>query len=248
MQVALFATCLVDMFRPSVGHASIKLLQQADCTVVVPPGQTCCGQPAYNNGDRKTARQLARSVIDEFSQYDYIVVPSGSCGGMIKCHYPELLLDDPEYHGKAVKLSQNCYELTAFLVDVLGFKPAGVIFDSRVTYHDSCSCLRELNIRSQPRSLLRCINKLALNEMPRTEECCGFGGTFSVKYDELSIAMLDSKLQNIRESGADVLLAADMGCLMNIAGRMKRLGMPVRVYHIAEVLAGMGEGDGIAGN
>lgn len=248
MQVALFATCLVDMFRPSVGHASLKLLQQAGCTVVVPPRQTCCGQPAYNNGDRKTARQLARSVIDEFAQYDYVVVPSGSCGGMIKYHYPELLLDDPEYHGKAVNLSQSCYELTAFLVDVLGFEPAGVIFDSRVTYHDSCSCLREWNIRSQPRSLLRCVNKLALNEMPGTEECCGFGGTFCVKYDELSIAMLDSKLQNIRESGADVLLAADMGCLMNIAGRMRRLGIPVRVYHIAEVLAGMGEDDGIAGN
>ena len=248
MQVALFATCLVDLFRPAVGHATIKLLQQADCKVVVPSGQTCCGQPAYNNGDRKTARQLARSVIDEFSQYDYVVVPSGSCAGMIKCHYPELLADDSEYHQSALQLASRCYELTAFLVDVLEFSPAGIAFDNCITYHDSCSCLRELHIKTQPRSLLRGVDKLALNEMQGTEECCGFGGTFCVKYDELSISMVDGKINNIRQTGANVLLAADMGCLMNIAGRVKRQGLPLRVYHIAEVLAGMADDDGIGGD
>lgn len=245
--VALFATCLVDLFRPSVGHAALKLLKQAGCTVVVPHGQTCCGQPAYNNGDKKNAQKLARQVIDEFNDYDYVVVPSGSCGGMIKCHYPELLKNDPEYHPKAVQLSKRCFELTSFLVDVLEYELTGASFGNSVTYHDSCSCQRELNIKSQPRALLRSVDGVTLKEMSGTEECCGFGGTFCVKYDELSIAMVDSKVANIRETGAEVLLAADMGCLMNIAGRLKRRDLPVRVYHIAEVLAGMVEDDGIGG-
>lgn len=247
MQVALFATCLVDLFRPSVGHAAIKLLEQAGCSVVVPPNQTCCGQPAYNNGDRKNARHLARKLIDEFSQYDYVVVPSGSCGGMLKCHYPELLIDDPDYHQKAVQLSERCFELTSFLVDVLGYTVNGVVFDKSVTYHDSCSCLRELNIKSQPRTLLRGVNKLAFNEISSTEECCGFGGTFCVKYDELSTTMVDNKVDSVRDSGAEILLAADMGCLMNIAGRIKRRGLGVKVYHVAEVLAGMVDDEGIGG-
>lgn len=246
-RVALFATCLVDLFRPSVGHASIKLLQQAGCTVVVPPFQTCCGQPAYNNGDRNNARHLARQMIDEFSAYDYVVVPSGSCGGMIRCHYPQLLIDDPEYHEKALQLSSRCYELTAFLTEVMSYVPTGSTFASTATYHDSCSCLRELNVKLQPRQLLRSIDKLSLLEMNGTEECCGFGGTFSVKYDELSTTMVDSKVDNIVESGASVLLAADMGCLMNMAGRLKRRDLPVRVYHVAEVLAGMIDDDGIGG-
>lgn len=247
MQVALFVTCLVDLLRPSVGHAALKLLEQADCSVVIPPGQTCCGQPAYNNGDRKNARQLARQVIDEFDKYDYVVVPSGSCGGMIKCHYPELLKDDPDYHERATQLADDCYELTSFLVDVLGYKVEGIVFDKKVTYHDSCSCLRELSIKNQPRNLLRSVNKLAFNEMRGTEECCGFGGTFCVKYEELSVTMVDSKVDNICETEAEVLLAADMGCLVNIAGRIKRRGLPVRVYHVAEVLAGMADDDGVGG-
>jgi len=247
-KVALFATCLVDLFRPSVAHAAIKLLQQAGCDVVVPPAQTCCGQPAYNNGDRKNARLLACQVINEFSGYDYVVLPSGSCGGMIKCHYPQLLHDDPQYHEKSLQLASRCYELTAFLVDVAGYSPNGLAFNKRVTYHDSCSCLRELKIQHQPRSLLQAVNNLSLTEMQGTEECCGFGGTFCVKYDELSTVMVDNKVDSIAETGAEVLLAADMGCLMNIAGRLKRRNMAVNVYHIAEVLAGIINDDGIGGN
>ena len=245
--VALFATCLVDLFRPSVGHAAIKLLQQANCKVIIPPKQTCCGQPAYNNGDKANAQQLAREVIDEFSQFDYMVVPSGSCGGMIKYHYPQLLINDPEYHQKAIQLSERCYELTSFLVDVAGFEHNGAVFDKTVTYHDSCSCLRELNIRSQPRALLRMVDRLNFIEMSGTEECCGFGGTFCVKYDELSIALADSKVGSIQQTGANVLLAADMGCLLNLAGRLKRRHVPIKVYHLAEILAGMVEDDGIGG-
>ena len=247
MQVALFATCLVDLFRPSVGYAAIKLLEHAGCSVVVPPNQTCCGQPAYNNGDRKNARHLARKLIDEFNHYDYVVVPSGSCGGMLKCHYPELLIDDPDYHQKAVQLAERCFELTSFLLDVLGYTVNDVVFDKSVTYHDSCSCLRELNIKSQPRTLLRSINKLSINEMSATEECCGFGGTFCVKYDELSTTMVDNKVDSVRDSGAEILLAADMGCLMNIAGRIKRRGLGVKVYHVAEVLAGIVDDEGVGG-
>ncbi|WP_455206426.1 (Fe-S)-binding protein [Kaarinaea lacus] len=247
MRVALFVTCLVDLFRPSVGHAAVKLLELAECDVVIPPEQTCCGQPAYNNGDRKNAQRLARRVIDDFGHYDYIVVPSGSCAGMIKCHYPALLADDPTYHARALQLTERCYELTSFLIDVAGIKINDVSFNKDVTYHDSCSCQRELSIKAQPRELLKAVTDLRLNEMQGTEECCGFGGTFCVKYDELSANMVDSKVNNIQASGASVLLAADMGCLMNIAGRIKRRELPVKVYHIAEVLADLVLDDGIGG-
>lgn len=247
MKVALFVTCLVDLFRPSVGHATIKLLKQANCDVVVPPGQTCCGQPAYNNGDRKNAQRIARQVIDAFDNYDYVVAPSGSCTGMIKCHYPGLLADDPQYASRATQLAERCYELTSFLADIIGLTIRDVSFNQSVTYHDSCSCQRELNIKTQPRQLLKSIEDLRLNEMQGTEECCGFGGTFCVKYDELSATMVDNKVDNIQQSGADILLAADMGCLMNIAGRLKRRQLPIKVYHIAEVLANMVQDDGVGG-
>ena len=247
MKVALFVTCLVDLFRPTVGHATIRLLKQANCDVVIPPGQTCCGQPAYNNGDRVNAQRIARQVIDAFDNYDYVVAPSGSCTGMIKCHYPSLFTDDPQYAARAVQLAERCYELTSFLVDIIGLTVEDVSFNKSVTYHDSCSCQRELNIKTQPRQLLKSIGGLRLNEMQGTEECCGFGGTFCVKYEELSTTMVDSKVDNIQGSGSEVLLAADMGCLMNIAGRLKRRDLPVKVYHIAEVLAGMVKDDGIGG-
>jgi L-lactate dehydrogenase complex protein LldE len=248
MKVALFVTCLVDLFRPSVGHATVKLLEQANCTVIIPVNQTCCGQPAYNNGDRKNAQRLARRVIDEFERFDYVVAPSGSCAGMIKCHYPTLLTDDPEYHSRAMRLAERCFELTSFLVDVIGFKLTAVSFNEDVTYHDSCSCQRELKIKTQPRELLGAVDQLRLNEMQGTEECCGFGGTFCVKYDELSAVMVNNKVNNIAASEANILLAADMGCLMNIAGMIKRRELPVRVYHVAEVLADLVQDDGIGGH
>ena len=245
MQVALFATCLVDLLRPTVGFAAIKILEQANCEVVVPPTQTCCGQPAYNNGDRQTAIRLAKQVVDTFYRYDYIVVPSGSCGGMIKIHYPELLKDDPDYASKAADLAARCYELTSFLVDVLKHESLDATFKGQITYHDSCSSLREMGIKHQPRRLLAKVNGCRLKEMADTESCCGFGGTFCVKYSAISTRMVDDKLNNIKASGADTLVAADLGCLLNIAGRIKRLGLPIRIFHVAEVLAGMAQGPGI---
>ena len=248
MRVGLFATCLVDLIRPAVGFATVKLLRQAGCEIEVPLAQTCCGQPAYNNGDRNNAVQLARRVVDTFYHYDYIVVPSGSCGGMIKVHYPELLKNEPDYHTKATTLARRCFELTSFLVDVLGIESLDARYAGTLTYHDSCSSLREWGIKQQPRKLLHSLADCQLNEMPDTESCCGFGGTFCVKYPAISTRMVNDKIAGIRASGADTLVAADLGCLLNIAGRIKRLGLPIKVFHVAEVLAGMAEGPGIGEN
>jgi len=213
--------------------------------VIVPTAQTCCGQPDYNNGDKKTAIRLARQVVDTFYNYDYLVVPSGSCGGMIKIHYPELLKADPAYRNKAAELADRCYELTSFLIDVLKHESLDAIYDGQITYHDSCSSLREMGIKQQPRSLLNNVNGCQLVEMNDTESCCGFGGTFCIKYSAISTRMVDDKVTNVKNSGADTLVAADLGCLLNIAGRIKRLGLPIKVFHVAEVLAGTAEGPGI---
>ena len=245
MRVALFATCLVDLLRPSVGFAAVRLLKQAGCEAIVPSSQTCCGQPAYNNGDRKTAIRLAKDVIDTFYLYDYLVVPSGSCGGMIKIHYPELLKDEPDYGIKATELAGRCYELTSFLVDVLQHESFNTTYAGQLTYHDSCSSLRQMNIKQQPRRLLKSIHGCQFKEMDGTENCCGFGGTFCVKYPAISTRMVNDKVDHIYKSGADTLVAADLGCLLNISGRIKRLGEPIKVFHVAEVLAGMAEGPGI---
>jgi len=245
MRIGLFATCLVDLVRPSVGFATVKLLQQAGCEVEVPLAQTCCGQPAYNNGDRHNAASLARQVIDTFYQYDYIVVPSGSCGGMIKVHYPELFKDDPDYHAKATNLASRCFELTSFLVDVLKVDALTVSYEGKLTYHDSCSSLREWGIKQQPRQLLHNLGGCQFMEMANTESCCGFGGTFCMKYPAVSTRMANDKIASIQASGADTLVAADLGCLLNLAGRIKRLGLPIKVFHVAEVLADMAQGPGI---
>ena len=245
MRVGLFATCLVDLLRPSVGFATVKLLQQAGCEVDVPLTQTCCGQPAYNNGDKDNAKRLAKQVIDIFESYDYVVIPSGSCGGMIKLHYPALLQQDPIYSEKATTLAERCYELTTFLVDVLDIKTLDASYKGNITYHDSCSSLREWGIKQQPRQLLKSLQGCQFTEMTNTESCCGFGGVFCVKYPAISTRMVNDKITSIQASGADTLLAADLGCLLNIAGRIKRLGLPIKVFHIAEVLAGMAEGPGI---
>lgn len=245
MRVALFVTCLVDLYRPSVGFAAVKLLEQAGCEVEVPAAQTCCGQPAYNNGDLENSRAIARQVIQSFADYSHVVVPSGSCGGMIRTHYPDLFDGDPEWEPRARDLATRCHELVSFLCDVLHYAPHDVAYAGTVTYHDSCSSLRELGIRAQPRQLLSSIDHLNLSELPDTESCCGFGGTFCVKYPEISARMVSDKVRNIEASGADTLLAADLGCLLNIAGRLRRLDKPVRVYHVAEVLAGMADVPGI---
>ena len=240
-RVALFVTCLVDLFRPSVGFAAVKLLEEAGCTVEVPPLQVCCGQPAYNSGDRATTRAIAAQVIEAFEGYDAVVAPSGSCGGMLSHHYPSLFDDDPAMKTRAENLAGRSYELMAFLVNVLGVKKVAARYDGTVTYHDSCSGLRELGVKAQPRRLLATVEGLSVREMKTPEVCCGFGGTFCVKYPEISNAMVGEKSADISASGAGTLLAGDLGCLMNMAGKLQREGSAVRVRHVAEVLAGMGD-------
>jgi len=237
--VGLFVTCLVDMFRPSIGFATLKLLEDAGCTVVVPAEQTCCGQPAFNSGDNKDARAIARQVIAAFEGVDYVVAPSGSCAGMIREHYPELFADDPAMAQRAQYVAKRTYELTSFLVDVLGVSKVEARLDAKVTYHDSCSGLRELEVKAQPRRLLAGVAGLSLTELPGAEVCCGFGGTFCVKYPEISDKMVTNKAEEVVATGADTLLAGDLGCLLNMAGKLKRLGAGTEVRHVAEVLAGM---------
>ena len=240
-QIGLFATCLVDLFRPSVGMAAVQLLEQAGCIVHVPV-QTCCGQPAFNAGDKSDAKRIARQVIENFEAFDFVVIPSGSCGGMMARHYPELFSDEPDFLPKVQSFAAKCYELVSFLYDILSVQDmanfAPITWPAHATYHDSCSGLRELGIKHQPRALLAKVEGLTLTEMPNCEVCCGFGGLFCVKYPEISTAIVTEKTDDIEASGADLLLAGDLGCLMNMAGRLSRLNKPVAVRHIAEVLAG----------
>ncbi|MDX1606447.1 MAG: (Fe-S)-binding protein [Candidatus Competibacterales bacterium] len=237
-RVGLFVTCLVDLFRPAVGFATVKLLEDAGCRVEVPEAQTCCGQPAYNSGDRADTRAIARQVIEAFEPYDYVVAPSGSCAGTIRCHYPELFADQPELASRALALAAKTYELVSFLTDVLGVESVDAGFEGTVTYHDSCSGLRELGIKQQPRRLLASVRGLSLTELNDSEVCCGFGGTFCVKYPDISNRMVSDKTANVEATGADTLLAGDLGCLLNMAGKLRRRGSPVKVRHVAEVLAG----------
>lgn len=240
-RVGLFVTCLVDIFRPSIGFAAVKLLEEAGCIVEVPPRQVCCGQPAYNSGDVAATRRIAQQVIEAFAGFDYVVGPSGSCMATIRKDYPELFKDDAVWGERARGLAARSYELLSFLADVLDALPANVSFAARATYHDSCSGLRTLGIKEQPRRLLSEIEGLTLTEMQDSDTCCGFGGTFCVKYPEVSVKMVSDKVGNIDATGADTLLGGDLGCLLNIAGRLSRLGKAVRVFHAAEVLAGMAD-------
>lgn len=238
-RVALFVTCLVDLYRPTIGFAAIHLLEEAGCQVEIPRAQTCCGQPAYNAGDRATTRDLARGIITAFGGYDYVVVPSGSCGGMLKHHLPALFNDDPDLRSRAAALADRTFELVSFLVDVRGMAAlAARHHGGSVTYHDSCSGLRELGIKEQPRRLLNAVGA-TVTEMSDPEVCCGFGGTFCVKYPEISVRMVSDKTADIAATGAETVLAGDLGCLLNIAGRLRREGHTAHVRHIAEVLAGM---------
>ena len=237
-RVGLFVTCLVDLVRPSVGFAAVRLLEAAGCEVIVPPEQTCCGQPAYNSGATPHAAALARQTISAFDGVDYVVAPSGSCAGMLRAHYPELLKDDRVWHGRAITFAERVHELMAFLVDVRGLKEVPGSLTARATYHDSCSGLRELGVKRQPRALLAKVAGLQLVEMNDCEVCCGFGGTFSIKYPDISNAMVDKKSANVTAAAPDLLLAGDLGCLMNIAGKLGRAGSPIAVRHVAEVLAG----------
>jgi L-lactate dehydrogenase complex protein LldE len=246
-RVGLFVTCLVDLFRPTVGFAAISLIERSGCTVEVPAAQTCCGQPAYNSGDRKDARAIAENTIRAFEEFDYVVAPSGSCAGMLKKHYPGLFSGDAKWEERAQAFAAKVHELVSFLADKMGMTAVEAELAAIATYHDSCSGLRELGIRTQPRMLLATVKGLSLNELPEADSCCGFGGTFCVKYSDISNAIVEKKAANIEATGAELLLAGDLGCLMNMAGKLKRDGSKVEVRHVAEVLAGMTDTPPIGG-
>ncbi len=237
-QVALFITCLADLLRPSVGFAAVKLLQHAGCEVTVPALQTCCGQPAYNAGDRATAKELALQTIRSFDGTGHIVAPSASCAGMLKVHYPQLFADDAQLAPVANAYAGRVHELISFLVNVRGLTNVPGGFSGRVAYHDSCSGLREMNLAAEARTLLASMPGVTLAEMTDREACCGFGGLFSVKYDEISDALVTKKTAAIAATGASLVTGPDLGCLLNIAGKLSRQGSKVACRHVAEVLAG----------
>ncbi len=238
MRVALFVTCLVDLMRPRIGFAAIELLEAAGCEVIVPPAQTCCGQPAWNSGDRAAAAKLAKKLIAEFEGFEYVVAPSGSCADHIRTEYPVILAEEPEWHARAVALGSRVHELTDFLVNVAQLAAVPGSFAGSITYHDSCTGLRSLGIKAQPRALLAKLPGVELQEMNGAEECCGFGGSFSVKFGAVSAAIAGKKCGNACATGAGTIVGGDLGCLLNIEGKLRRMGdEKTRIMHIAEVLA-----------
>ena len=243
--VGLFVTCLVDLFRPNVGFSAVDLLENAGCRVSVPPAQTCCGQPAYNSGDRADTRAIAEQVITAFEKFDFVVAPSGSCAAMLKKHYPQLFIGDAAWEARANAFADKVFELISFLTDVMFISELDSRFDGSVTYHDSCSGLRELGISRQPRKLLEMVDGVSIKEMKDPDVCCGFGGTFCVKYSDISNAIVSKKTTNIEDADADLLVAGDLGCLMNMAGKLQREGKTTKVRHVAEVLAGRLDGPSI---
>jgi L-lactate dehydrogenase complex protein LldE len=237
MRVALFVTCLVDLMRPRIGFATIELLEAAGCEVIVPPSQTCCGQPAWNSGDRAAAAKLAKKVITEFEGFDYIVAPSGSCADHIKNEYLKIFADAPDWLARAAALSGKVHELTDFLVTVAKVEKVPGQFAGSLTYHDSCTGLRSLGIKQQPRALLAKLPQVDVREMPGAEDCCGFGGTFSIKFGDISAAIAEKKCGNALTTQADAIVGGDLGCLLNIEGKLRRMGdTTTQVLHIAEVL------------
>jgi L-lactate dehydrogenase complex protein LldE len=238
-RVGLFVTCLVDLFRPTIGFAAVKLLEEAGCFVEVPGAQTCCGQPAYNSGDCGNAKGIAAQVLAAFGRYDYVVAPSGSCAGMLRVHYPEMFANEPAMLPGVRQFAGRCWELVSFLVDVCRLERVSACWQCHATYHDGCSGLRELGVKDQPRRLLASVDGLVLRELPGAETCCGFGGTFAVKYPEVSGKIVSGKAADIVATGAGAVLAGDLGCLLNIAGKLSRDGRRVEVRHVAEVLADM---------
>jgi L-lactate dehydrogenase complex protein LldE len=237
LRVALFVTCLGDQLFPVVGECVVAVLRRLGMEVTFDPAQTCCGQPAFNSGFRKEAREVAARVLDIFRDAEYVVAPSGSCASMVRVFYPELFADDPARLRQAEDLRGRFFEFSEFLVKVLKVEDVGASFRRRVTYHDSCHLLRELGIESEPRKLIRAVRGLELVEMQDHQLCCGFGGTFSVKFPEVSVAMAEDKLRAAADSGAEVIIANDSGCLMHLAGAIHRRGLPLQTMHLAELLA-----------
>lgn len=235
MKVSIFATCLVDMFQSNVGKATVELLERLGCEIDFPESQICCGQPAYNSGYTKEAKDAMKRMIDAFQDTEYVVSPSGSCVYMFH-EYTEIFKGDPVWEPKAEKLAEKTYELTQFIVDILKVNDVGATFEGNITYHTSCHMARLLGVKEAPIILLKNVKGLKFTELPGKEQCCGFGGTFSVKMAQISEQMVDEKVRHAEETGADYVIGADCGCLMNIGGRIERKGKPIKVLHIAEVL------------
>ena len=244
-RVGLFVTCLVDAIRPQIGFAAIQLLEEAGCTVEVPQAQTCCGQPAFNSGDNRDTERLARQTIATFEGFDHVVLPSGSCAATMVHGWPDLLAGDSDWAARAKAFAAKTHEITSFLVDVMGYAPQGRRLDASATYHDSCSGLRELGIAGQPRALLSHVEGLRMRGLEGNDVCCGFGGTFCVKYSAISNGIVTEKAEAVEKTGADLLLAGDLGCLMNMAGKLHRRGAKTRCFHTIEVLAGVASGPAI---
>ncbi|MFB0842506.1 (Fe-S)-binding protein [Paenibacillus oleatilyticus] len=236
MRVSLFITCLADQIYPEVGESVVRLLHRYGCEVDFPQMQTCCGQPAYNSGYQDEAREVARNLIRAFEHSDYVVSPSGSCTGMVHHYYPQLFENEPEWKAKAEKLIGKTYEFSQFLVNVLGITDLGAVYEGKATYHPSCHATRLLGVREEPGELMVNIEGLELVELPRKEDCCGFGGTFAVKMADMSEAMVCEKAANVCATKAELLIGTDMGCLMNIGGRLNKENKPVRVMHLAQLL------------
>ena len=237
MKASLFVTCLVDQFFPNVGESTVRVLRRFGVDVDCPSGQTCCGQPLFNTGYRKEARDLAERFINKFQDSEYVVAPSGSCVAMVRHHYPELFTDDPALTRESEALAARTYEFSEFVVKVLGCDDAGGRYQGRVTYHEACHLLRELEISEEPRRLLANVRDLELIELPTSQVCCGFGGTFSVKFPEISSAMLEDKIKDISGSQVDAVVANDVSCLMQLRGALKRQALPIQTMHLAELLA-----------
>lgn len=236
-RVAFFITCIGDQFFPQVGASAVKVLQRLGVEVTFNPAQTCCGQPAFNTGFRQEAREVAARVLDLYRDAEYVVAPSGSCTTMVRVFYPELFADDPARLQQALDLKKRFFEFSEFLVKVLKVEDVGASFPRRVAYHDSCHLLRELGIEQEPRTLLRAVRGIQMVEMTDNQLCCGFGGTFAVKFPEVSVAMGQDKVRTASEAGAEFLVANDSGCLMHLAGVIHRQGLPLRTMHLAELLA-----------
>src|SRR5271165_160929 len=236
-RVSLFVTCIVDQVFPNVGLAMADVLERAGYKLDFPPGQTCCGQPAFNSGYRESSRVVARHFLDVFRASEYIVVPSGSCTAMISHHYDDIFENDPEMRNKARDVAARVYEFSQFLTEVAKVDDVGARYEATVTYHDSCHALRELKIKDGPRRLLAKVKGLTLIEMDAAQECCGFGGTFSVKFPEISGAMARTKMESIVKTGASTVVSIDSSCLMQLEGAIRRAGLPIRTMHLAEVLA-----------
>lgn len=236
MRVSIFITCLADMFYPAVGESMVRLLHRYGCEVDLPEAQTCCGQPAFNSGYQDEAREVARQLIRAFEHSDYVVSPSGSCNGMVHHYYPHLFKDEPEWAAKAEAFIAKTYEFSQFMVHVLGVTDLGAEFSAKVTYHPSCHGSRLLGIKDEPMALMEKVKGAQFVELPHKEDCCGFGGTFAVKMADMSEAMVCEKAKHVVATEAEVLVGTDMGCLMNIEGRLNKEGRPIRVMHLAQLL------------